>query len=157
MHAQHTHASLDLYLRDSIAARIAARRPFLSSPRLLPHRPVYDVLLDDYEKGMTAARLDEIFGQVKAGLVPLLAELRERGTPPSGELQGKQLIFAVHKCCKAATYAAYPALAPHTHATCPRTYAVLPPCLPASPLPHSIRTHIDLCLFPAPIPSQMPG
>jgi carboxypeptidase Taq len=46
---------------------------------------VYDVLLDDYEKGMTAARLDEIFGQVKAGLVPLLVELRERGTPPSGE------------------------------------------------------------------------
>ena len=29
-----------------------------------PPRPVYDVLLDDYEKGVTAARLDEIFGQV---------------------------------------------------------------------------------------------
>ena len=57
----------------------------LVPPSLLPHRPVYDVLLDDYEKGMTAARLDEIFGQVKAGLVPLLVELRERGTPPSGE------------------------------------------------------------------------
>lgn len=27
-------------------------------------RPVYDCLLDDYEKGMTAARLDEIFAQV---------------------------------------------------------------------------------------------
>lgn len=114
------------------------------------------MLLDDYEKGMTAARLDEIFGQVKAGLVPLLAELRERGTPPSGERQGKQLIFAVHKCCKAATYAAYPALAPNTHATCPRTYAALPPCLPPATF-QSIRTHIDLCLFLAPIPSQMPG
>ena len=32
-----------------------------------PGSAVYDVLLDDYEKGMTAARLDEIFGQVSLG------------------------------------------------------------------------------------------
>ena len=45
--------------------------PALSTQRLQlttlcvrPLRPVYDVLLDDFEKGMTAARLDEIFGQV---------------------------------------------------------------------------------------------
>jgi hypothetical protein len=31
-----------------------------------PTRPVYDVLLDDYEKGMTTERLDEIFAQVGA-------------------------------------------------------------------------------------------
>lgn len=48
-----------------------------------PSRPAYDVLLEDYEKGMTAARLDEIFGQVKEGLVPLLADLRARGKAPS--------------------------------------------------------------------------
>lgn len=29
-----------------------------------PTKPVYDVLLDDYEKGMTTDRLDEIFAQV---------------------------------------------------------------------------------------------
>lgn len=45
-------------------------------------RPAYDVLLDDYQPGLTAARLDAVFGQVKAGLVPLLAEVRGRGTPP---------------------------------------------------------------------------
>ena len=28
-------------------------------------RPIYDVLLDDFEKGMTSARLDEIFSEVK--------------------------------------------------------------------------------------------
>ncbi|KAL4428286.1 hypothetical protein ABPG75_002375 [Micractinium tetrahymenae] len=50
-----------------------------------PSVPVYDCLLDDYEKGMTAARLDEIFSQVKQGLVPLLAELRQRGQAPSDE------------------------------------------------------------------------
>lgn len=27
-------------------------------------KPAYDVLLDDYEKGMTSARLDEIFSEV---------------------------------------------------------------------------------------------
>ena len=27
-------------------------------------RPIYDVLLDDYEKGMTSARLEEIFSEV---------------------------------------------------------------------------------------------
>ena len=27
-------------------------------------RPIYDVLLDDYETGMTSARLDEIFSEV---------------------------------------------------------------------------------------------
>jgi hypothetical protein len=29
-----------------------------------PSKDAYDVLLDDYEKGMTAARLDEIFAEV---------------------------------------------------------------------------------------------
>jgi carboxypeptidase Taq len=29
-----------------------------------PSLPAYDVLLDDYEKGMTSARLDEIFAEV---------------------------------------------------------------------------------------------
>lgn len=30
-----------------------------------PAAPAYDVLLDDYEKGMTSARLDEIFAEVR--------------------------------------------------------------------------------------------
>eukprot|EP00878_Enallax_costatus_P001574 GHUV01001725.1.p1 GENE.GHUV01001725.1~~GHUV01001725.1.p1 ORF type:complete len:544 (+),score=156.71 GHUV01001725.1:74-1705(+) len=50
-----------------------------------PAKPAYDVLLDDYEKGMTAARLDEIFAEVRKGLVPLIAELRSKGTPPNDE------------------------------------------------------------------------
>ena len=29
-----------------------------------PARPIYDVLLDDFEKGMSSARLDEIFTEV---------------------------------------------------------------------------------------------
>lgn len=30
-----------------------------------PNLPAYDVLLDDYETGMTSARLDEIFAEVR--------------------------------------------------------------------------------------------
>ena len=45
-------------------------------------RPAYDVALDTYERGMTSARLDEIFSAVRDGLVPLLAAVKSRGTPP---------------------------------------------------------------------------
>jgi carboxypeptidase Taq len=44
--------------------------------------PAYDVLLDIYEKGMKTARLDEVFSEVRAGLVPLITELKAKGTPP---------------------------------------------------------------------------
>jgi len=47
-----------------------------------PSLPPYDVLADDYSAGLTAARIREIFDSVKVGLVPLLAELREKGTAP---------------------------------------------------------------------------
>eukprot|EP00195_Chlamydomonas_chlamydogama_P008941 CAMPEP_0202902440 /NCGR_PEP_ID=MMETSP1392-20130828/16855_1 /ASSEMBLY_ACC=CAM_ASM_000868 /TAXON_ID=225041 /ORGANISM="Chlamydomonas chlamydogama, Strain SAG 11-48b" /LENGTH=516 /DNA_ID=CAMNT_0049589201 /DNA_START=125 /DNA_END=1675 /DNA_ORIENTATION=+ len=43
-----------------------------------PSRPAYDVLLDDYERGMTAERLDEIFSQVREGLVPLLTAVKAK-------------------------------------------------------------------------------
>lgn len=45
----------------------------------------YDVLLDDYSAGLTAARVGEIFDAVKKELIPFLADLRANGNPPSGE------------------------------------------------------------------------
>jgi len=55
-----------------------------------PSKEPYDVLVDDYSAGLTAARIDEIFGEVKDGLVPLLADLRTKGTAPdSSWLNGK--------------------------------------------------------------------
>lgn len=47
-----------------------------------PTIAAYDVLLDDFEKGMTTARIDEIFSEVREGLVPLIADMKSRGTPP---------------------------------------------------------------------------
>ncbi|MDO4544242.1 MAG: carboxypeptidase M32 [Clostridia bacterium] len=44
-----------------------------------PEKPPYDVLLDEYEKGMTMEKLDEFFAKVRAGVVPLLKAVMERG------------------------------------------------------------------------------
>jgi carboxypeptidase Taq len=38
----------------------------------------YDVLLEDYEEGMTTARVAAVFEELRAGLVPLIERLRER-------------------------------------------------------------------------------
>ncbi|MBS1868190.1 MAG: carboxypeptidase M32 [Actinobacteria bacterium] len=38
----------------------------------------YDVLLDDYEEGMTSAEVDALFTELRAGLVPLIAAIAER-------------------------------------------------------------------------------
>jgi len=40
-----------------------------------PTKPAYDVCIDRFERGMTAQRFDEIFSEVKAGLVPLIADI----------------------------------------------------------------------------------
>jgi len=44
-----------------------------------PKSDPYDVLLDDYEKGMTSKRLDEIFAQVRQGLMPLIQAIKAKG------------------------------------------------------------------------------
>lgn len=46
---------------------------------------VYDALLETFEPGMRAAELDRVFGELRAGLVPLIRELRENGTRPDTE------------------------------------------------------------------------
>lgn len=42
-------------------------------------RPIYDVLLDDFEKGMTSSRLDEIFTEVMQKSVMNDAKCTSRG------------------------------------------------------------------------------
>ena len=39
----------------------------------------YDILLDDYEPGMKTAEVRAVFNELKAGLVPLIEEIGERG------------------------------------------------------------------------------
>ncbi|MGC9018634.1 MAG: carboxypeptidase M32 [Candidatus Bipolaricaulaceae bacterium] len=49
----------------------------------------YDALLEEYEPGMTTARVGEILGGLREKLVPFLRELLERGTPPPPVPEGK--------------------------------------------------------------------
>ena len=60
----------------------------------------YDVLLDAFEKGMSSQRLDEVFTQLREGLVPLIAEIKQRGTAPDASwLNGKYDLDQQAKLC----------------------------------------------------------
>ena len=48
-----------------------------------PHDEPYDILLDDFEPETTSAEVEVTFDQVKAELVPLIAELREQDVDDS--------------------------------------------------------------------------
>lgn len=47
-----------------------------------PAKDPYDVMLDEFEPGCTAARLEPIMAAVEAAVVPLLKLVKEQGTPP---------------------------------------------------------------------------
>ena len=47
-----------------------------------PSRDAYDVMLDEFEPGSTAARLEPLFDCVEASVVPLLQLVKAKGVPP---------------------------------------------------------------------------
>ena len=53
-----------------------------------PQGDPYDVLLDDYEPGMTTAEVEAIFAQLKAALVPLIRAVTEAGPVDDSCLRG---------------------------------------------------------------------
>ena len=64
-------------------------------------KPIYDTLLYDYEKGMSSERLDEIFEEVKAGLVPLINEIKTKGTSPDAKwMEGEYDTNVQAQMCK---------------------------------------------------------
>lgn len=54
---------------------IAAKKRFANYYR--PGAPVYDTLLDEYEKGLNTATLDKFFATVRERLVPVIAKIKE--------------------------------------------------------------------------------
>ena len=53
------------------------------------HRKPYDVLLEDYEYGLTTDTLDKFFGELKKTIVPLVRAITEKGwQPESGFIRG---------------------------------------------------------------------
>ena len=49
---------------------------------IAPGMPAYDVLLDDFEPGMTMAQLDPVFARLKEVLLPLIARVRAATNVP---------------------------------------------------------------------------
>ena len=56
-----------------------------------PNRAAYEVLIDEFEVGMSMARIDQVFSELKATLIPLIARVRARfdrgGLPNTAWLQ----------------------------------------------------------------------
>lgn len=53
-----------------------------------PGRDTYDVLLDQFEEGIDAATIDQVFGELKAGLLPLVQKVLAAPQPDSSIFQG---------------------------------------------------------------------
>ena len=79
--ANNDYASFEPYL----AKIIEFKRRFAAYQD--PDRPAYEVLLDDYEKGMTTAALDEFFGMLRKEIVPLIEQVR--ALPPKPAFVGR--------------------------------------------------------------------
>ena len=54
-----------------------------------PASPAYDVALDGFERGLRSSRVDEIFSTVRNSIVPLLAEVKAKGTAPDASWLSK--------------------------------------------------------------------
>jgi carboxypeptidase Taq len=62
---------------------------------------LYDQMLDDFEMGMTATRIDQVFDQIETALVPLLALVSTSGTaPPTDPLLGTFPIDVQKEICR---------------------------------------------------------
>eukprot|EP00026_Physarum_polycephalum_P009944 Phypoly_transcript_10083.p1 GENE.Phypoly_transcript_10083~~Phypoly_transcript_10083.p1 ORF type:complete len:435 (+),score=65.46 Phypoly_transcript_10083:34-1305(+) len=48
-----------------------------------PTRPVYDVLMDRHERGLTSKKVDEVFAKIKAELIPFIAKVQQKPEPKS--------------------------------------------------------------------------
>lgn len=53
-----------------------------------PGTKTYDASMDDYERGLTTERLNEIFGVVREGVVPLIEKVYAKKTPTALEKSG---------------------------------------------------------------------
>lgn len=67
---------------------IACRKRFAAG-RAKEGQPLYDVMLDEFEEGFSSEKLDRFFALLRKELVPLLEQIREKGTEiPCSFLQG---------------------------------------------------------------------
>ncbi len=73
-----------------------------AAKRLDESIPLYDQMLDDFEMGMTAERIEQIFTSIEKALVPLIERVRKSETKPSTEpLKGSFDVDVQKKICRA--------------------------------------------------------
>jgi len=68
--------------RDALQLQIELRHRYVDCFEDFEHP--YDVLLDDFEPGMTTSRLRPVLGELVDGLVPLVADVASDAPPPEG-------------------------------------------------------------------------
>ena len=68
--------------RDALERQIELRRRYVECFTGFEH--AYDVLLDDFEPGMTTAMLRPLFAELCDGLAPLVADVAANGPAPEG-------------------------------------------------------------------------
>jgi carboxypeptidase Taq len=68
--------------RDALALQLELRHRYVECFDAVEHP--YDVLLDDFEPGMTTARLQPLLGELVDELVPLVADVASDAPPPEG-------------------------------------------------------------------------
>ncbi len=89
--ARATAAALPVWAAARAESDFAAFRPHLERQVALRREVAacfpdvehpYDALLESYEPGATTAAVREVFAELRAGLVPLIAQIAERPVPP---------------------------------------------------------------------------
>jgi carboxypeptidase Taq len=68
--------------RDALELQLDIRHRYVACFEDFEHP--YDALLDDFEPGMTTAKLRPLFAELVGGLVPLVAEVASDSPPPEG-------------------------------------------------------------------------
>lgn len=82
-HEAKTKSDFALFL-PALERNVALKRRYIEC--FDPVEEPYDILLDDYERGMTTAEVREIFDELKAELVPLVRDVAERDDPSLAEV-----------------------------------------------------------------------
>ncbi|MHC5215057.1 carboxypeptidase M32 [Enterococcus sp. LJL128] len=77
-------------MKPSISRLVSYLREFIPYWQKDEKTP-YDVLLNQYEPGLTVEKLDQLFAELKTGIIELRKELAEKGTPPRTDFLNRKV------------------------------------------------------------------
>ena len=77
-------------LEETLTKVVAFQKEFIPYWQKEEKTP-YDVLLNQFEPGMTVEKLDQVFDQVKQGIQEIRTVLAEKGTPPRTDFLSRKM------------------------------------------------------------------